>query len=253
MGETLLELEQSLRSKQGNFTSQEANVLMKCKSNAMKDFTVGGAVGGSLAWLATRGMRSVHRINVSAGVAAICGFWRFGRSLDSCVEHILALDGSRMQKELANIIVNKHQGDHWTMQLITKHFYLERVFDDTVMDQPKLRWRYRAFFGDQISNSQSTSDNNSDNNASDSEGAEEEDSDGSKQVYARYPAIDPSNDPFDLMFGVSRVSEEIHHAATSSTQQRRRQHGHKRSHRRDRMRHHKASTGLHTTNNEIAR
>ena len=38
-----------------------------------------------------------------AGAGALFGLRRFSRSLSSCVDHILALDGSRMQKELANM------------------------------------------------------------------------------------------------------------------------------------------------------
>lgn len=40
-----------------------------------------------------------------AGAAIILGFWKFGNSLDSSVDHILALDGTRMQSELANMYV----------------------------------------------------------------------------------------------------------------------------------------------------
>lgn len=40
-----------------------------------------------------------------AGAAVILGFWKFGNSLDSSVDHILELDGTRMQRELANMYV----------------------------------------------------------------------------------------------------------------------------------------------------
>lgn len=36
------------------------------------------------------------------------------------------------------------------MRLITKHFYSEKVFDDSSTDQPKIRWRYRNFFSDNV-------------------------------------------------------------------------------------------------------
>lgn len=79
--------------------------------------------------------------------------------------------------------MNKHHVDHWTMQLISKHFYLERVFDDSSIDQPKLQWRYRTFFGDQIIHPQRTSDDNTGNGTSDSDGANWEDTDEPEQVY----------------------------------------------------------------------
>lgn len=40
-----------------------------------------------------------------AGAATIFGLWRFGSSLESCVDDVLALDGSRMQRELADMYV----------------------------------------------------------------------------------------------------------------------------------------------------
>lgn len=40
------------------------------------------------------------------GSAIIAGMWRFNRSLNSCVDQILELDGSRMQKELAQMYVS---------------------------------------------------------------------------------------------------------------------------------------------------
>ncbi|KAA8548651.1 hypothetical protein F0562_000335 [Nyssa sinensis] len=111
MGEALFELEQILRSKQsqGTLTSQEANVLMTCKAKAIKDFTIGAGAGGSIAWI---------------GAAAFFGLWKFGRSLDSCIEHILSLDGSRMQKELANIMLKKYQNNQWTYAAYLQAFLL---------------------------------------------------------------------------------------------------------------------------------
>lgn len=44
------------------------------------------------------------------------------------------------------------------MQRISKHFYLEEVFDDST-PHPRLRWRYRNFFfGDSIDLYQGTHD-----------------------------------------------------------------------------------------------
>lgn len=44
---------------------------------------------------------------------------------------------------------------------MSKHFYSERVFDDTTSDQPKIRWRYRNFFSDQVARGQSSNESNS--------------------------------------------------------------------------------------------
>ncbi|XP_052191376.1 uncharacterized protein LOC127800670 isoform X2 [Diospyros lotus] len=136
MGDPLFELEQVLRSKQETLTSQEANVLMTCRARVVKDFIIGAAASGGLAWL---------------GAAALSGTWRSIRSLESCLEHILSLDGSRMQKELANILVKRHGDNPKIAQFLSKRFYSEKVFDDYSIDQPRLRWRYRNFFSDNLS------------------------------------------------------------------------------------------------------
>lgn len=42
------------------------------------------------------------------------------------------------------------------MQLISKHFYSEWIFDDSTSNTPKLRWRYRNFFSDNVINGSSS-------------------------------------------------------------------------------------------------
>ncbi|KAE8077057.1 hypothetical protein FH972_015662 [Carpinus fangiana] len=261
MGEVLFELEQVLRSRQEKITPQEARVFLTCKSKAVRNFTFGSLAGAGVTWAATWRLRKISRINLSAGAAALFGLWRFARSLDSCVDHVLALNGSRMQKELANILVTKYQDDPQKMQLISKHFYSEKVFDDS--DQPKLRWRYRNFFSDNAAHGQRThegdSPSNSENNSygnypgdshKDSQtdahskvhGNSHNDSDSqrtnfkSKQIL-RNPGFDMMADPFDCLFGNLATREEIHLPNTSSTPPRTLTRGHKRSHRRRRMHH----------------
>ncbi|CAL5337654.1 unnamed protein product [Camellia sinensis] len=273
MGDALFELEQILRSKQVKFTSQEANVLMMCKSNAIKDFTIGAAGGGGVTWLATRRLNNLFRINLSAevedfrksylsktGTAVAFGLWRFGRSLDSCIGHILTLEGSRMQKELANIssrtpieisaysrskfsiqgILKRYQNDPRTMQLVSKHFYSEKVFDDSSTDQPKIRWRYRNFFGDNVANSQRTHGSDSCSDKTDSEKTDMENTDEPKR-FSRSSSADAITNPLDCVFGIPASTEEIHHTNTSGTSPKRHGRGHKRSHRRHRMHRHEVS------------
>lgn len=47
------------------------------------------------------------------------------------------------------------------MQLISKQFYCEEVFDDSTSERPKIRWRYRNYFSDNIALGQRTHDSNS--------------------------------------------------------------------------------------------
>ncbi|KAJ6312964.1 hypothetical protein OIU77_014481 [Salix suchowensis] len=161
MGETLFDLEQVLRSQKETLTHQEMNVLQTCKSKAVRQFTFGVLTGATAAWAATWKLSWFARANISGGAAILLGFWRFSKSLDSGVDHILAMDGSRMQKELANIMVNKYQDDPWTMQHLNRRFYSEKVFDDSNLHRPIIRLQYRNSSGDNVANGQRTHDSDS--------------------------------------------------------------------------------------------
>lgn len=65
----------------------------------------------------------------------------------------------------ADRIVTKYRNDPWKMKIISRHFYLEKVYDDSTSDQPKLRQRYRNSFSDIISYSQRVQDSNADNDS----------------------------------------------------------------------------------------
>ncbi|CAA3009589.1 uncharacterized protein LOC111403088 isoform X2 [Olea europaea var. sylvestris] len=159
MGEALFDLERILRSRQEKLTSQEANILLACKAQAMRDFTIGFGGGSVTTWLATQRLSNLVRFNFTLGVAAISGLWKFGRSLDSSIEHILSLEGSRMQMELANVMLKKYHSDPWVIERLSRHFYSEEVYDDSSADQPKVRWRFRNYFGDNVAHPQTTSNN----------------------------------------------------------------------------------------------
>ncbi|XP_022722521.1 uncharacterized protein LOC111279758 isoform X2 [Durio zibethinus] len=161
MAGALLELEADLRSRK-QLTPQEDDIVQSYKFQAVDQFMAGIIAGGGLVWAATWKLHWLLRINLSGGAASILGLLRFDRSLYSSVDHILALDGTRMQRELANIIVKKYWHDPLKMQLISKHFYVEEVFDDSSSSGPRLRWRYRNFFNDNINQDQGTHDNSQD-------------------------------------------------------------------------------------------
>lgn len=40
------------------------------------------------------------------------------------------------------------QDDPKKIRLLSKHFYAENVFDDSHLDQPLTRWRFRNYFGE---------------------------------------------------------------------------------------------------------
>lgn len=239
MGEALFDLEQVLRSQKETLTHQEMNILQSCKSKAVRQFTFGVLTGATVAWAATWKLSWFARANISGGAAIFFGFWRFGKSLDSGVDHILAMDGSRMQKELANIMVNKYRDDPWTMQHLNRRFYSEKVFDDSNLHRPILSLQYRNSFGDNVAYGQRTHDSDS-HDASHSNSDIKRDDVESKKVPMNLGAK-VMEDPLESIFGFMAPVEEIHRLGTSGKPARVLNRSHKRSHRRHRMRHQEAS------------
>ena len=47
------------------------------------------------------------------------------------------------------------------MKHISKLFYSEEVFDDSTSDQPKIRWRHRNFYSDNVDSGQRTQESDS--------------------------------------------------------------------------------------------
>ncbi|CAI9778914.1 unnamed protein product [Fraxinus pennsylvanica] len=237
MGEALYDLEKILRSRQEKLTSQEANTLLACKAQAMRGFTIGFGGGSVCTWLATQRLGNLFRFNLTLGAAAICGLWKFGRSLDSCIEHILSLEGSRMQRELANVMLKKYHRDPWVMERLSKHFYSEEVYDDSLADQPKVRWRFRNYFGDNVAHPQTTS------NSEETDTEKNNLKKSSREAPKNYmnATVDAMENPFDCIFGLPARVEEIPHPDTSGTLSKRQRRIQKRSHRRHRKLHQEVS------------
>ncbi|CAI9265617.1 unnamed protein product [Lactuca saligna] len=72
---------------------------------------------------ATGNRHRLFRINLAGGAAAITETWRFRKSVNLCIEQILCMDGSRMQKELANIMLRRYPNHPTITKLISKRFY----------------------------------------------------------------------------------------------------------------------------------
>lgn len=79
-------------------------------------------------------------------------------------------------------MVTKYQNDPSLMQLISKHFYSERIFDDSTSNTPKLRWRYRNFYSDNVVHGNRTHDHDSHD---ESQGNSHNDSYDKSQEYSR--------------------------------------------------------------------
>ncbi|KAL3634531.1 hypothetical protein CASFOL_021585 [Castilleja foliolosa] len=208
-GNILPELEKVLRSsKRANvpLTLQESKVLMACREQSLRDFYVVlcGSVG-NFARSTRRLLRSSDRGNLALGVGAACSFWTRLRSDKSSVQHILSLEGSRIQKELINILMKKYQHMPWVMQLLSKQFYSEEVYDDSSVDRPTFRWRYRNFSGEPFNHYQSIYyGDEPDSNENDTKKVTLE----PNQVHMKVSG-DAPDDPFDLVFGFSESAENV--------------------------------------------
>lgn len=212
----------------------------------MRDFTVGFGGASIITWLATRRLHNLFRFNLAVGAAAACGLWRFSRSVESSVEHVLSLEGSRIQKELANILLRRYHDNPWVHQRLSKYFYTEEVYDDSSVDRPKLQWRFRNFFGDPNVDSQSTAyseETDSLKNVVEKTTTATKTKTKPRQVHANESTRDGLNfkvnaveddmeNPFDIIFGNPGSAETIPSPEKPSTSSRRRARKEKRSRRR---------------------
>ncbi|GAU18851.1 hypothetical protein TSUD_228410 [Trifolium subterraneum] len=173
-------------------------------------------------------------------------------------------------------MVTKYQNDPSLMKLISKHFYSERIYDDSTSNTPKLRWRYRNFFSDNAINGNSTQDHDSYNDSHNkSQGNSPNDSYDKSQGYDDSydksqgysdssekspgksenitnskrttratkqnfiysgPDIISEADPLDCLFGYGAPVEEILHPSTTNKPSATHHRSHRRHHRRRRMR-----------------
>ncbi|KAL6498954.1 hypothetical protein OROGR_028132 [Orobanche gracilis] len=237
----LLDLEQTIRSKRELVTRQEANVLMAWRGRAVRDFTVGFCGGSVVTWLATRRLSNLFRINLTLGAGAAYGIWRFGRSVQSSIQHVLSLERSRIQRELAIIMLTKYYRDPRVLPYLSKYFFKEEVYDDTSVDRPTSSWRYRNFSGETVDHSQSTS-YNSDETRSDENGVEKTTMEPN-QVHVN-SAGDAMENPFDLIFGISESAESVANTVEISSLSRKESRKEKRSRRRHRRHHHQEESDM---------
>ncbi|KAL2922623.1 Vezatin [Bienertia sinuspersici] len=226
------ELFQSLLSNKGEeqMTNQEIKIYNGWKSQALKSFAVGGAVATGLTWI---------------GIGFLTGIGRLNESIDSCVEHILGMDGSRMQHELKKIILEKYGNNPKKMQPFSKHFYCEEVFNDLTLGQPQPVFRQRHVYVED----HRTADGNSHHEAIKKGAKHQQRNDDSKvklksssteikQVPVAVPTISilGYGDPLDVLFGHSSTNEELQQPDESGNSKAE-SHRQKRARRKHRLRH----------------
>ncbi|RWR88964.1 hypothetical protein CKAN_01800700 [Cinnamomum micranthum f. kanehirae] len=194
-GNALIQLVKVLKSSKENLTREERVVLGSHMLKAVKSLAIGACVASGVVWTATHKLSYGNRFISAGGAAAYFGLWTLDWSLNSSLEHIIELEGSRMQRVLANLILTKHRNDPWAMQLVNRHFYAEKVFDDSNPNILSVRWRPRSFFGSNAA--QRTQDDNY-NDKPDLE----------PKQFTMSPAEDLIADPLDCIFGTAGSSDE---------------------------------------------
>nr|GMD87122.1 Mitochondrial intermediate peptidase [Ipomoea batatas] len=165
----------------------------------------------------------------------------------------LSDDGAEFQTTARPIpqMVKKYPHDAWGMQLVSKYFVSENVYDDSSSDMPKQRWRLRNFFSANLDSFQRTVEDSYENathlegnNMKKSTAGEDsfvsrrktnQKSDLEQKKVGMTADDDATSDPFDCIFGPADNMDEIHHQSPDASHTLPRKHG--RSHRRSRRRH----------------
>lgn len=234
----MAELEAKLRSSKVKLTREEENVLRKCKEKAIRDFMIGALVTSGITWTVTPRLGLGYRLNATGAAAVVSGNWRFDRALNSCLDTVLSLDGSRLQKELATILLTKYSHNPWRMQLVNKHYYLEKVYDESNLEVPQSRWRRRNLSGDAWSYHRA--------NVREGVGMSEKVRGATNPIFSGSHMEDILVDPLEFIFGHPKRTEDAN-LDTQDLPQRRPSRRHKRADRR-----HNISPASMTTNSKNA-
>ncbi|KAI3993079.1 hypothetical protein MKX01_009822 [Papaver californicum] len=236
MGSALIDAEEYLKSVKYKFTQAEENALETFKGKLARNFCIGVGLGTAAVWAATKRFGYGHRINLAGGAGIFSGFFVFRKSLDSSLETILSLEGSRLQSEFAKILLIKHGDNPRITQMIEKYFYKENVYDDSSVDRTIARWRHRSFFGENSAPGQIKHD---DVYGADTDSEQKKVVDPTPSpITAFRSSVEVSADPFDCLFGYSETLEEKSQPYISpEVPPKRRSRRHKKTARRHRKRH----------------
>ncbi|KAJ9550442.1 hypothetical protein OSB04_014487 [Centaurea solstitialis] len=220
----------------GKLSTEEENFVMTWKENTIRQVIVGATAGAAIPWsvtlrrdllferIVTRNFDNLYRIYVAVGSALFASRWSFNRSITSRIENILCMEGTQMQKDLASLMLQRHPNHPVTRNLIPKHFYCEKVFDESTSDMPKSRWRYRNNFVESAAHPQRTENHESYNHDA--------------KIGPKHKPVPMNNGfvametPFDYIFGVPPSVDEIQLPVPAAPSRR-----HSRRHRRSQRRH----------------
>lgn len=251
-----MELVQVLNSKQPKITREEGEIFLDCKNRAIKGFAIGGSIATALVWIGTRKVNNFLRVNLAGGGGFIAGMWRLKESIDSSVNDMLEMEGSRVQHELRKIVLEKYGNNPQRMKPFAKHFYVEEVLNDSAPGNPKTVYRHRnSYAEDQLIANRDTY-GVPDANKSDVYRQQGNENPDSLKVNRPSMGIRPVRinsaitmvgygDPLEVLFGYSQAMEESPQPDDSATSPKSQTRSQRRAHRKHRMRHrHRDSLSL---------
>lgn len=221
MADALLLLSEALRSKtdEDKMTSSEKQLVYNCLSKMTKNFFVGAAVSSALVYKATRRFGHWQSIFLSTGPGLFVGNLVFNWSGNACLDQILSIEGSRMQRELADIVLKNFWKNPSRMRLVQKHFYPEFVFTDLTPDKALVRLRARNIYLDgtasELIEGHSAFEDD-DNVETQSFGESKSNLDAVNTSQSNLGG-DFLADPLDCVFGIQQLGEDIRHSGGTET------------------------------------
>ncbi|KAJ0245019.1 Uncharacterized protein HA466_0185210 [Hirschfeldia incana] len=127
---------------QEKITAEEMSVIASCHLKVLWTASFASGLAGGVGWQVAKRMKMLKLpLTVLPAVAAFTAAWDWSNSTTavSCLDNILGQDATRMQRELANVLVKYNRGEAWRWQLMSKHFYPEAVYNDQG-EKPQMRW-----------------------------------------------------------------------------------------------------------------
>lgn len=244
MGEAIIELIKVLNSKEEKITQQEGQVFLDCKNRAIKGFAIGGSIATGVVWVASRKLNNFLRVSLAGGAGFVAGMWGLKESIDSSVNRILEMEGTRMQHELRKIVVETFGNNPRRMKPFSKHFYMEEVMNDSATGNPKSVYRQRNLYVEEQQIANRDTYGVPDGDKSDIYSQQRNEDKLRTRAGARQVHINPAvnmlgyGDPLEVLFGgyapANEVPQQLDDSVSSAKAQTRTQ---RRAYRRHRMRH----------------
>ncbi|RAL44274.1 hypothetical protein DM860_015634 [Cuscuta australis] len=251
---SLSEADEVLRLSKVPFTKEELGIVYSWRKNTRRALITGIGTGSVITWLVTGRLSTISRVGLATCAGISCGSWRWRKATLSIVEQSLSLNGTYLQRVVADGILKSLPNER-AMKHFSKHFICENVYDESLSDKPEQRWRLRNSYGGNFDNFQKAEGDPYEDAISNSEGNPVKkanvggDSFASKRKLQKKPDLEnemrsggdhATSHPFDSIFGPLDNVDEISRPSLSPTPTPRQKHG--RSRRRRHLMHHKEAS-----------